>query len=166
MYRSMKNITLLLKVVFFILLFFSQSIFLLAQENQTILAFRDFLNNLQTAPSPGQGTIVIHQDSRLINQSIRLNNINSKKIGVAGYRINIYTGWGKDSRTKGDAENARFIAAFENIQTYSIYDPPRWVVYAGDFYTRSEAEKALQKIHKLYPKAFVRVARVKMPDLN
>lgn len=64
------------------------------------------------------------------------------------------------------AENSRFVASFENIQTYPDYDPPWWKIYVGDFYTRSEAEKVKQMIIKQFPKSFVRVARVRTPDFN
>jgi hypothetical protein len=97
---------------------------------------------------------------------MRLNLTNSEKKGLAGYRINIFTAWGKDARTKMLAENSRFVASFESVQTYPVYDPPRWIIYVGDFYSRSDAEKVLQMIHKQFPKAFVRVARVKTPNLN
>ena len=147
------------------ILLLSQPLLMLAQVNQTTQTFRDFLDNLQSAPKQGQGNIIIRQDTRLINQALRLNDINSKKKGVAGYRINIFAGWGKDARAKMNTEKTRFVAAFENIQPYPIYDEPRWVLYVGDFYSRSEAEKALQMIKKLFPKAFVRIARVKAPDI-
>ena len=139
---------------------------MLAQENQNPQPFRDFLTNLQTPPKAGEGNISIRQDSRLIDQAIRLNDINSKKKGIAGYKIKIFAASGKDARTKMVAENLRFVKAFENLQTYLDYDPPWFRIYVGDFYSRSEAEKVKQMIIKQFPKAFVRVARVKTPDIN
>jgi hypothetical protein len=154
-----------LPALLFILLI-SQPLLMLAQENQPSQAFRDFIANLQTPPNQGQGSITIHQDSRLIGQAVRLNDINSKKKGVAGYRINLFTATGKDGRAKMLAENSRFVASYEYIQTYPEYDPPRWKIYVGDFYTRSAAEKVLQMIHKQFPKAYVRIARVRTPDIG
>ena len=151
--------------ILLLILLLSQPLLMLAQVNLTTQPFRDFLASLQSAPKQGQGNITIKQDTRLLNQALRLNDINSKKKGVAGYRINIFTSWGRDGRAKMNAENSRFVAAFENIQTYPTYDSPRWIIYVGDFYSRSEAEKALQMIKKLFPKAFVRVARVRAPDI-
>jgi len=109
---------------------------------------------------------LIHQDNRLIDQSIRLNSINSKKKGVAGYKIKIFAASGKDAKNKMIAENLRFVKTFENIQTYLDYDAPWFRIYVGDFYNRSEAEKVKQMIIKQFPKAFVRVSRVKTPDIN
>jgi hypothetical protein len=152
-------------VLLFILLI-SQPMLMLAQENQTTQAFHDFLTNLQSTPKSGEGSITIRQDTRLIYQAVRLNEINSKKKGVAGYRIKIFSSSGKDSRTKMLAELSRFVGAFETVQTYPEYDPPWWKIYVGDFYSRSQAEKVKQMIIKQFPKAFVRVARVKIPDLN
>ncbi len=153
------------QAIIVIILLLSQPLLVLAQVNQTTQPFRDFLTSLQSTPKPGQGNITINQDTRLIDQALRLNDIDRKKKGVAGYRINIFTSWGRDARAKMNTENSRFVAAFENIQTYPIYDAPRWIIYVGDFYSRSEAEKALQTIKKLFPKAFVRVARVRAPDI-
>ena len=139
---------------------------MLAQENQSTQPFRDFLANLQATPKAGQGNIVVRQDSRLIDQAVRLNDINSKKKGIAGYKIKIFAASGKDAKNKMIAENLRFVKTFENIQTYLDYDAPWFRIYVGDFYSRSEAEKVKQMIIKQFPKAFVRVARVKTPDIN
>jgi hypothetical protein len=152
-------------VLFFILLI-SQPLLMFAQENQPTQAFLDFLTNLQLPPKPGEGNITIHQDARLTEQVERLNETNSQKKGLAGFRINIFTAWGKDARTKMLSENSRFVASYENIQTYPSYDPPRWIIYVGDFYTRSAAEKVRQMIIKQFPKSFVRAARVKAPDIG
>ena len=152
-------------VIFFLLLI-SQPLMLPAQENQSTQPFRDFYSNLQSAPKPGEGNITIQQDARLVDQALRLNETNRKKKGIAGYRIKIFSASGKDARAKMVAENSRFVASFENIQTYPDYDPPWFKIYVGDFYTRSEAEKVKQMIIKQFPKSFVRVARVKTPDLT
>jgi hypothetical protein len=148
------------------ILLISQPLLMFAQENQPSQAFRDFLNSLQSAPRLGQGSITIHQDSRLIDQAVRLNDINSRKKGIAGYRIKIFSAQGKDARTKMLGDLSRFVGSFESIQTYPGYEAPWWNIYIGDFYTRSEAEKVLQMIHKQFPKAYVRVARVRTPDLG
>jgi hypothetical protein len=154
------------QLILLIILLLSQPLLMLAQVNQTTQTFHDFLDSLQAAPKQGQGNIIIKQDTRLFNSVLRLNDINSKKKGVAGYRINLFTVWAKGGgRSKAEAEKLRFMAAFEDIPAYTIWDPPRFIIYVGDFYTRSDAEKALQKIHKLFPKAFVRVARVRAPDI-
>jgi len=152
-------------VLLFVLLI-SQPLLMFAQENLTTQAFREFLTNLQSAPRQGEGNITIHQDARLVNQAVRLNETNYKKKGIAGYRIKIFSASGKDAKTKMLAENSRFVASFETIQTYPEYDAPWWKIYVGDFYTQTEAEKVKQMIIKQFPKAFVRVARVKTPYLN
>jgi len=152
--------------ILLLILLISQPLLMLAQENQSTQPFRDFIANLQAAPKSGEGTIVVRQDSRLIEQAVRLNNINSKKKGIAGYKIKIFAASGKDARTKWVAENLRFVKTFENLQTYPDYDPPWYRIYVGDFYSRSEAEKVKQMISKQFPKAFVRVSRVKTPDIS
>jgi SPOR domain len=152
--------------VIFIVLLISQPLLMLAQENLPAQPFRDFLSSLQSAPKPGEGNIIIHQDSRLVDEIVRLNESNSKKIGIAGYRIKIFSASGKDGKTKMLAELSRFVASFESVQTYPEYDPPWWKIYVGDFYTRSQAEKVKQMIIKQFPKSFVRVARVIAPDIN
>ena len=152
--------------VLFLILFVSQPLLMFSQESQSTQPFHDFLTNLQAVPKAGEGKIVIHQDNRLIDQAIRLNAINSKKKGVAGYKIKIFAASGKDAKNKMIAENLRFVKTFENIQTYLDYDAPWFRIYVGDFYSRSEAEKVKQMIIKQFPKAFVRVARVKTPDIN
>ncbi len=152
--------------ILLLILLISQPLLMFSQENQPSQPFLDFLANLQAAPKSGEGLISIRQDKRLIDQAVRLNNINSKKKGIAGYKIKIFAASGKDARTKWLAENLRFVKTFENVQPYPDYEPPWYRIYVGDFYSRSEAEKVKQMIIKQFPKAFVRVARVKTPDIN
>ncbi len=121
---------------------------------------------MQSPSRLGEGRVVIQQDPRIADYAIRFNESFSKRKGVPGYRVRIFSASGRDARQKMVSENTRFIRLYENVMTYTPYDPPYWKIYVGDFYTRSEAEKFKQQIIGQFPRAFIRPVRLKVPDLN
>jgi len=137
-----------------------------AQDPQVAQSFHKFLDTLQAPSGNGSGTIAIRQDSRIVDHIISFNETFNQKKGIPGYRILIFFASGRDARAKMRAENDRFVKLYENVLTYWDYDPPYFKIYVGDFHTRSEAEKFKQEIMGHFPKAFVRPARLKVPDLT
>jgi hypothetical protein len=137
-----------------------------AQVKPVPQTFQDFVINLQKPGTAGQGTIVIRQDPRLVEQVIAMNETNFAIKSIPGYRIRIFSAAGRDAKQKMTTEYTRFVKNFENITPYIEYDPPYWKIYVGDFINRSEAEKAKQQVIGQFPVAFVRVARIKVPDVN
>jgi hypothetical protein len=137
-----------------------------AQVKPVPQTFQDFLHLLQKPASAGQGLIVIRQDPRLVEQVIAMNEANYALKSIPGYRIRIFSAAGHEAKQKMTAEYTRFVKNYEDITPYIEYDPPYWKIYVGDFISRSEAEQAKQKIIGQFPTAFVRVARIKVPDVN
>ena len=138
----------------------------MAQENLASQSFHNFLNSLQSIPRNGEGSVTIQEDPRIVQHIIRFNEAFSEKKGIPGFRILIFFASGREARVKMRSENERFIKLYDNVFTYLDYDPPYFKIYVGDFMTRSAAEKFKQEIIGHFPKAFVRPARLRVPDLT
>lgn len=162
----MKSRTSSLTIYFFLVFVLWLSSQGFSQESAQAKSFQNFLRSMQSPARLGEGRVVIQQDPRIADYAVRFNESFSKRKGVPGYRVRIFSASGRDARQKMVSENTRFIRLYENVMTYTQYDPPYWKIYVGDFYTRSEAEKFKQQIIGQFPRAFIRPVRLKVPDLN
>ena len=108
------------------------------------------------AKVPGEGSIQIkqHDDiASLVNLHVSLmRNLR----GIKGYRVCIYYNSGQEARGRSDQERAKFISRYEDISSDKVFESPFWKVYVGNFRTKSEALKFLERIRFDYPNAFIR----------
>jgi len=83
--------------------------------------------------------------------------INSwKKIKrIDGYRIQIISFAGINSKTSIAKTEAQFMQLFPDIPCYISYFEPNFRLRVGNFHTKLEAYNALQKIAPLFSGAFV-----------
>ena len=111
--------------------------------------------SLQTR-KPGQGTVQIKQSPDITNMiNLHLSLMQSQK-GVRGYRVCIYYNSGQEANKGADQERAKFISRYEDVKSYKVLESPFFKVYVGDFRTKSEALKFLERIRYDYPNAFIR----------
>jgi ribosomal protein L19E len=89
----------------------------------------------------------------------------SKKKGIAGYRIRVFSDSGSRARKDGENTMAGFMQKYDNIKTYFFFDTPFYRLYVGDFRTLSEALKCLKSIESDYPDAFIVRSRINYPSL-
>jgi hypothetical protein len=90
----------------------------------------------------------------------------SKKKGITGYRIRIFSNSGAQARKQGEIIMAGFLNRYEDIKTYFIFDSPFYLLYVGDFRTHSEAMHFLKEIELLYPDAFIVRSKINYPLIN
>lgn len=127
---------------------------LLLAEN-TFAQSGDIFADLQ-AVKPGQGKIVIRQNAAITNMvNLHVSQMRSIK-GIKGYRVCIYYNSGQEANKGADQERAKFISKYEDVKCYKAFESPFFKVYAGDFRTKSEALKFLERIRFDYPNAFIR----------
>lgn len=113
-----------------------------------------------------KGEINIIQDARLEQLLKRHAEINRKSEGIQGFRIRIFSQSGQNARNNANDTSARFYDKYPGIKTHLDYDPPNFKVYVGDFRTRSQALKTLQKISSDYPHAFIVSTTIDFPPLD
>jgi len=116
---------------------------------------RDILKSLETK-KPGEGTVIIHQDSRisaLIGSSRSSidsesgSSTEKRSFKSYGYRVQVYAG----SNTRKGKEEALIKASqvkeiFPNIPVYVYFANPRWLCRVGDFKSIEEADAVLRRL--------------------
>ena len=82
-----------------------------------------------------------------------LRQMGRKKIN--GYRIRLFFDNKQSARTESEELEKEFQLQFPQIPTYRSYTNPFFKVVVGDYRTKSDAIKELNKILPFYPKAIV-----------
>ena len=80
----------------------------------------------------------------------------SKVKTIPGYRVQIASFSGANSKTLAFEMRDRFIADYPEAQAYIVFDEPNFKVKVGDFRTRLEAYAFLQEIKEFYKGYIIR----------
>lgn len=103
------------------------------------------------------------QDS-LANQLVeRQRQLNSQKLTMPGYRIQIYFG---GERARANTLKSDFLQEYPEMGAYVIYQQPNFKLRVGDFKTRLEASKFLTEMQTRFAMAFIVNDEVRLPDLD
>lgn len=125
------------------------------------LLFILFLSSFSLLPSD-EGKVIIHQDpaiGKLVEKHIAIN----EKFGKTdGYRVQIFSVSGANSRDRANLMKAEFLTNYPDINVYIIYHAPAYKVRLGDFRSKLEALKFMQTIKNDYPFAFVAVDKIEL----
>jgi len=124
----------------------------LAQEADA--AKPQILRNLaQTDGQSGKIEIIQpEQIENLLKMQIANNRLHEK---IPGYRIHIFTMSGQTARQNSDDTRRNFMRAFPDIEAEQQWNSPNWQIFVGDFRTKNEALRAMKKIEKQFPRAFI-----------
>ncbi|WP_170309916.1 SPOR domain-containing protein [Seonamhaeicola maritimus] len=98
-----------------------------------------------------QGHVEINQDKN-IDALLRLKkDINKDENNSDRYKIQIYNG------NRSDAYKAKeeFHESFSDWKSRIVYESPNFKIWAGNFRTRLEADRALKRIKRKFPSAFI-----------
>lgn len=76
----------------------------------------------------------------------------SKKSGASGFRVQIFS---STDRKTAYAEQSKFKALYPAIRSYISYAEPYYKLRVGDFRTRLEAEKLINKLRPSYEGLFI-----------
>ena len=106
------------------------------------------------------------QDTR-IDRLIKAHiQVNIKQEGMDGYRIQIFFDSGAQSKIRAQEAYDQFIAKYPNTPVYLSFQTPNYKVRVGDFRTRLDALKTLNKIEIDYPNAFIITDRINLPTVD
>ena len=98
-----------------------------------------------------QGTVIVKEDPKIremLNLKTSLDRDNKLK---DGYTIQLYYGELKEANNAINEYKRNFTDWTAAIE----YETPNYKVWVGNFLTRLEADRALLKIQKKFPNAFV-----------
>ncbi len=107
----------------------------------------------------------IRQDPRITDLLVRHAQINQKRRGTDGFRLEIF--FSSDVRAREQAMRVRneFNLVFPDIPSYLLFQTPNFKVRIGDFRNKSEALKTKAWIASKYPNAFIVKDIIRFPEL-
>ena len=114
----------------------------------------------------------IHQDARVDSLLVLHHKINEYNLahdehdGVDGYRIHLFFESGNNSKARTMSVKNDFLRRYRGVGAYVIYRTPFYRLRVGDFRTRLEAERFLQRVIRRYPSAYVVKTKIKFPKLD
>ena len=112
------------------------------------------------------GYLKMEQDSSLNTLLEKYHHNNSQASRLEGYRIQILSVSGANSKSKARMEQLKFSQNYPNVPNYLKYQTPNFQVRIGDFRTKLEAEKQLEKIKDSYPYAFIKKDVIELPAID
>ena len=104
--------------------------------------------------------VIIHQQpviGRLVKKHIKINQHFSKS---DGYRVQIFSISGVNSRDRASLMKAEFLSKYPDTDVYIVYNTPSYKVRLGDFRNKLSAEKFMKSIKSDYPFAFVVIDKI------
>ena len=122
--------------------------------SEQAVVLEDFLENLQ-----------VRQDPRITDLLMRHNQINQKRNGTEGYRLEIFFSSENKAREQAVRVRNEFNLVFPDIASYMLFQTPNFKVRVGDFRNKSEALKTKAHIASKYPNAFIVKDNIRFPEL-
>ncbi|WP_185956412.1 SPOR domain-containing protein [Changchengzhania lutea] len=98
-----------------------------------------------------QGHVTINQNKnipRLLNVKKDMNKDENES---NRYKIQIYSG----NRSGAQSAQSSFYSSFSGFRPTVQFESPNFKVWAGSFGTRLEADRALLRIKRVFPSAFI-----------
>lgn len=98
-----------------------------------------------------QGNVTINQDKKIATLVEVKKEMNKNETSSDRYIIQIYSG------NRGTAESSQrdFNSSFADWKATLQYETPNFKVWAGNFRTRLEADRALKQVKSKFPNAFI-----------
>ncbi|MDP3643726.1 MAG: SPOR domain-containing protein [Bacteroidota bacterium] len=111
------------------------------------------------------GKLQIRQDPRITDLLVRHFQINQRKHGIDGYRLEIFFSSESNARQQSVRVRNEFNLVFPTIPSYLMFQTPNFKVRIGDFRNKSEALKTKAYIASKYPNAFIVKDFIRFPEL-
>ncbi|WP_452223915.1 SPOR domain-containing protein [Lacinutrix chionoecetis] len=98
-----------------------------------------------------QGSVTVNQNAEIPALLELKKEINNEDEDSDRYKIQIYSG----SRTTAESTENSFDSSFNSWRSKLVYETPNYKIWVGSFRSRLEADRALMKIKKKFPSAFI-----------
>ena len=114
----------------------------------------------------GDASGVIINQTDAVRDAMRRQVEDNGSRTLGGYRIRIFFDNKQTARVESEETLKRFESMFHDVVAYRTYANPYFKVTVGDFRTRSEAMKHLEKIKREFPSAFVVKENIEFPVVD
>ena len=98
-----------------------------------------------------EGNIVINQDKHIPVLLDLKKEMNKNETSSDRFKIQIYSG----NRSGAYAAQKEFKSTIGVWSSTDTFEPPNFKIWIGNFRTRLEADRALKKVKKKFPNAFI-----------
>ncbi len=98
-----------------------------------------------------EGSVVINQDKEIAALLDLKKDINTSENNSDRYKIQIYSG----KRVSAEKAQANFRNSVGEWYPELKFETPNYKVWVGNFRSRLEADRALKKIQRRFPSAFI-----------
>ena len=112
------------------------------------------------------GKTEIIQDSRvdmLVSKHIQINQTLKT---MEGFRIQLFSDSGNNSKTKAQAAHDEFLSRYPGMGVYLTFKSPNYKVRIGDFRTKLDAQRFLMEIAADYSNAFIITDQINLPKTD
>jgi len=133
-------------------------------DTTQVLAIRRSIFDILVEQGYGNGSVQIIQDS---NIDLLMSRYTAKAAErkLQGYRIRIFNNNEQTARETTLELEKQFREKYPDTAVYRTFADPNFRVTAGDFRTKSEAEKFKREIDKDFPKSYVVRENINFPPL-
>ena len=132
----------------------------------TTLAGKDvFLVMPQKDKFSGKPGVKINQTGEVRDAMRRHVSENGTRT-MSGYRVRIFFDNKQTARVESEETLKRFESMYHDVVAYRTYANPYFKVTVGDFRTRSEAVRLLERIRGAFPSAFVVKENIEFPVVD
>ena len=132
----------------------------------TTLAGKDvFLVMPQKDMFSGKPGVKINQTGEVRDAMRRHVSENGTRT-MSGYRVRIFFDNKQTARVESEETLKKFESMYHDVVAYRTYANPYFKVTVGDFRTRSEAVKLLERIKGAFPSAFVVKENIAFPVVD
>lgn len=108
----------------------------------------------------------VHQDEKISFLLQAHRDAMVDRLGIPGYRVHLYMDSGNRARLNTQHEQAEFEEKYPDQAAYIVYEEPYFKLRAGDFRTRLDARRFLEKIRRDYPAAYIVVDLINYPEMD
>ncbi len=129
-----------------------------------VTIFLLFVFKQKTNAQDSSSYVRIHQDQKISRLLVKHIQINENYPWTDGYRVQLYSVSGANSRDKANRFKAEFLIKNPHAIVYIVYQAPYYKVRVGDFRTKINALSYLQEIKKKYPSGFVVNDQIRFTD--
>ena len=101
-----------------------------------------------------------------VREAMRKQVAENENRTLNGYRVRIFFDNKQTARVESEETLKKFESMYHDVVAYRTYANPYFKVTVGDFRTRSEAVKLLERIKGAFPSAFVVKESIEFPVVD
>ena len=140
-------------------------VYIPAATVDTTLVGRDIISDMPSRVKGDAATVSVDQ-SDLVARSVRSHVQSNADRTISGYRVRIFFDNKQTARVESEETLKKFESMYHDVVAYRTYANPYFKVTVGDFRTRSEAVRLLERIRGAFPSAFVVKENIEFPVVD